>query len=64
MRLSERDRQLQEKISHRVAMLAFVRGDPPTPQGVDNNGTASFVQFPKGKFIITSPFNMGFQPTR
>ena len=50
----ERARQLQEKMSHRVAMLAFVRGDPPTPQGVDNNGTASFVQFPKGKFIITN----------
>ena len=35
-------------------MLAFVRGNPPTPQGVDNNGTASFVEFPKGKFIVTN----------
>jgi hypothetical protein len=50
----ENAKRLQEKASRRVAMLAFVRGDPPTPQGVDNNGTASFIQFPTGKFVVTN----------
>ena len=34
-------------------MLAFVSGDPPLPTGVDNNGTASFIELPGGKFIVT-----------
>ena len=35
-------------------MLAFVSGDPPLPTGVDNNGTASFIELPGGKFIVTT----------
>ena len=35
-------------------MLAFARGNFSTPEGVDNNGTASFIEFPKGKFIVTN----------
>ncbi len=27
-----------EKASRRVAMAAFVRGEPPSPKGTDNNG--------------------------
>lgn len=43
-----------EKASRRVAMVAFVRGEQPSPSGVDNNGTASFIQLPSGKFILTN----------
>jgi hypothetical protein len=46
--------RLQEKAGRRVAMLAFARGKFSTPEGVDNNGTASFIEFPKGKFIVTN----------
>ncbi len=34
-------------------MLAFSGGDP-TPSGVDNNGTASFIELPGGKFVVTN----------
>lgn len=43
-----------EKASRRVAMAAFVRGEPPTPEGADNNGTVSFLKLPGGKFLVTN----------
>jgi len=43
-----------EKTSRRVAMVAFVRGDPPSPEGADNNGMVSFLKLPGGKFLVTN----------
>lgn len=43
-----------EKASRRVAMAVFVRGEPPSPEGADNNGTVSFLKLPGGKFLVTN----------
>ncbi len=43
-----------ETASRRVAMAAFVRGEPPSPEGADNNGTVSFLKLPGGKFLVTN----------
>ena len=43
-----------EKASRRVAMAAFIRGEPPSPEGADNNGTVSFLKLPGGKFLVTN----------
>lgn len=43
-----------EKSSRRVAMGAFLRGEPSSPQGADNNGTISFIKLPGGKFMVTN----------
>jgi len=47
-------RQRITKASKRVAMLAFSRGEPPSPEGVNNNGTVSFIELPGGKFLVTN----------
>lgn len=47
-------RQRLEKASRRVAIAAFVRGNPSTPAGADNNGTVSFLKLPGGKFLVTN----------
>lgn len=47
-------RQRIAKASKRVAMLAFARGEPLAPEGVDNNGTVSFIELPGGKFLVTN----------
>jgi hypothetical protein len=46
--------QRLEKASRRVAMAAFVRGEPSFPEGADNNGTVSFLKLPGGKFLVTN----------
>ena len=43
-----------EQATRRVAMLAFLRDEPRSPAGVDNNGTVSFLHLPGGKFIVTN----------
>ena len=35
-------------------MLAFVRGEPLSPAGSDDNGTASLIELPGGKFVVTN----------
>jgi hypothetical protein len=35
-------------------MLALHRGDQFGPEGVDNNGTVSFINFPEGKRLVTN----------
>lgn len=43
-----------EKATRRVAMAAFVRDEPPSPEGADNNGTVSLLKLPGGKFLVTN----------
>lgn len=45
---------LLTKMGRHVAMAAFVLPEPATPHGVVNNGTASFLELPGGKFIVTN----------
>lgn len=45
-------RQRMEQAGRRVALAAFARGD--TAASVDNNGTASLIQFPSRKLIVTN----------
>lgn len=45
-------RQRMEQAGKRVAMAVFVRGD--TAESVDNNGTASLIQFPSSKLVVTN----------
>src|SRR4051794_35300827 len=47
-------KQRLNEASPRVAMVAFADGDPPSAEGVDNNGTVSFLELPGGKFIVTN----------
>src|SRR5579872_1055388 len=47
-------RQRITKTSKRVAMVAFTRGDSSTPDGVDNNGTVSFIELSGGKVLVTN----------
>jgi hypothetical protein len=47
-------KELLTKMERHVAMAAFVVPEPATPYSVINNGTASFLELPKGKFIITN----------
>lgn len=50
-------RLLRERMStagRRVAMLAFVRGEPLSWAGLDNNGTVSFLSLPGGKFLVSN----------
>ena len=53
----EANRLLRQRIikaSKRVAMLAFSRGEPSSPEEVNNNGTVSFIELPGGKFLVTN----------
>lgn len=43
-----------EKTSRRVAMASFIRGEPSSPEGADDNGTVSFLDLPGGKFLVTN----------
>ena len=43
-----------ETTTKRVAMLAFSDGQSSSPESVDNNGTVSLLELPKGKFLITN----------
>jgi len=47
-------KELLTKMERHVAMAAFIRPEPATPHSVINNGTASFLELPRGKFIITN----------
>lgn len=49
-----RTQELMTKLGRHVAMAAFVLPEPTTPAGVVNNGTASFLELPGGKFIVTN----------
>ena len=50
--INEAARRHTQTGSRRVAMVAFARGE--TAADVDNNGTASFVSLPSGKFVVTN----------
>lgn len=49
-----RTRELMTQMGRHVAMAAFVLPEPATPAGVVNNGTASFLELPGGKFILAN----------
>lgn len=50
--IDEAVRRYMENGGKHVAMVTFTRGD--TAADVDNNGTASFLHLPAGKFVVTN----------
>lgn len=44
---------LMQKALRYVAMLAFIRGETRTPDDIYDNGTASFLQLPERRVIVT-----------
>jgi len=50
----DRSKELLEKMSQHVAMAIFVPPNPAVPKDVMNNGTMSFIELPRGKFLVTN----------